>query len=77
MCLEQGGFVRTDVVVTNSADVGLQFTPGGIVQRVQVGAVEGHSDDERKSENANGTNNACMVTFETVLSLADRSRGSY
>ena len=48
--MEQGGFIRTDVVVTNSADVGLQFAPDGIVQRVQVGAVGDHSDDERKSE---------------------------
>ena len=54
--MEQGGFIRTDVVVTNSADVGLQFVPDGIVQRVQVGAVEGYSDDERKSEKRKGTN---------------------
>ena len=50
MCLEQGGFIRTDVVMTNSADVGLQFVPDGIVQQVQVGILGGHADDERKSE---------------------------
>ena len=41
MSLEQGGFERVDVGVTDSEGLGLQFAPNGVVQRVQVGAVGG------------------------------------